>query len=183
LRQDNADYRLVHKGQSLGMITDAQVAKFEHKAKEVDTVLSFAKSHGIKPEAANPILLEKESSPITQQVKLAQLISRPNLGYFDFLDVVSFPDNKEYDREIIEEAEILIKYEGYIDREKENADKMNRLEDLKIPKAFDYGALVSLSSEAKQKLKQIEPATIGQAKRISGVSPSDIQVLLITLGR
>ena len=183
LRQDNADYRLVHKGQSLGMLTEEQVHKFESKSQEVNRVLAFAKSYGIKPDEANPILFSNDSATITQQVKLSQLISRPNLGYFDFLDVVSFPDDAVYDREVIEEAEILIKYDGYIEREKENAEKMNRLEDLKIPVAFDYEALVSLSSEAKQKLKKIEPATIGQAKRISGVSPSDIQVLLITLGR
>jgi tRNA uridine 5-carboxymethylaminomethyl modification enzyme len=183
LRQDNADYRLVHKGYELGMINESQLSKFENKAKEVDVVLSFAKSFGIKPEVANPVLLEKDSAPIVQQVKLSQLISRPNLGYFDFLDGLTFPEEAVYDSEVIEQAEILIKYEGYIEREKENADKMNRLEDLKIPKSFDYSALVSLSSEAKQKLIQIEPATIGQAKRISGVSPSDIQVLLITLSR
>ena len=183
LRQDNADYRLVNKGYELGMLDDAQLSKFENKAKEVNAVLTFAKSYGIKPEVANPVLFDKDSAPITQQVKLAQLISRPNLGYFDFLDGLTFPADAVYDSEVIEQAEILIKYEGYIEREKENADKMNRLEDLKIPKAFDYNALLSLSSEAKQKLKEIEPATIGQAKRISGVSPSDIQVLLITLSR
>ena len=105
------------------------------------------------------------------------------MGYFDFLDVVDFPQGVSFEREVIEQAEILIKYEGYIDREKENAQKMTRLEDVKIPEGFDFESLVSLSSVAKQKLGLVNPTTIGHARRISGVSPSDIQVLLIMLGR
>lgn len=182
LRQDNADYRLVEKGFELGMISEDQRNAFIRKSDEVDVVMKYAKNHGVKPDECNELLAAKNSSPIPQQVKLAQLVSRPNLGFDDFKHLDFFQENA-FDRDVVEQAEILIKYEGYIERERENADKLHRLEDLKIPKEFDYSALVSLSSEAKMKLIKIQPATIGQAKRISGVSPADIQVLLISLGR
>lgn len=182
LRQDNADYRLVEKGHELGMISDDQLELFYMKRDQVESVMKFAKSHGVKPDEVNGVLVRKGSSPITQQIKLSQLVSRPNLGFSDFSFMSFFHDN-DFTKEEVEQAEILIKYEGYIEREKENAVKLQRLEDLKIPETFDYESLVSLSAEAKQKLRKISPATIGQAKRISGVSPSDIQVLLISLGR
>ena len=182
LRQDNADFRLVEKGFELGMITELQYNAFVRKSEQVDVVMKFAKNHGVKPDECNNLLSAKNSSPIQQQVKLAQLVSRPNLGFEDFNHLDFFQENA-FNSEVVEQAEILIKYEGYIDRERENADKLHRLENLKIPNHFDYSALVSLSSEAKQKLVKIQPATIGQAKRISGVSPADIQVLLISLGR
>lgn len=182
LRQDNADSRLVRKGYDLGMITVDQLALYEAKYRDVQEVLRYAKTQGVKPEDVNPLLGEKDSAPITQQIKLSQLISRPNLGFTDF-DYLSFFQENAFSPEVVEQAEILIKYEGYIEREKENAEKLQRLEDLKIPVSFDYDSLISLSSEAKQKLKRVNPTTIGHAKRISGVSPADIQVLLITLGR
>ncbi len=182
LRQDNADDRLATIGHGLGLLTDDQLRKYESKKTAIDTLVFFVKNLGVKPDEVNDILVNKESSPITQQIKLAQLLARPNLGFADFkhLDILQ---NEEFDAEVREEAEILIKYEGYIQRERENADKLMRLEDLKIPDSFDYSSLVSLSSEARQKLQKLSPATIGQAKRISGVSPADIQVLLISLGR
>jgi len=183
LRQDNADARLVHKGFELGMISEIQLLKHENKALRVSELLSTVKSVGIKPEVANPILESKSSSLITQQVKLSQLVSRPDVGCADFIAHCTELASMDLDAEVVEQVDILIKYDGYIERERENAEKLNRLEDLKIPASFDFEGLLSLSSEAKQKLKTIAPATIGQAKRISGVSPSDIQVLLISLGR
>ena len=182
LRQDNADARLVCKGYALGMLNDDQIKLFESKQRDVEQVLSFSRSYGIKPEEVNDILFDKNSSQLTQQVKLVQLVSRPNLSLKDF-EHLDFFKHGAWSSDVTEQAEILIKYEGYIEREKENADKLNRLEGLKIPDHFDYDGLLSLSAEAKQKLKRTAPTTIGQAKRISGVSPSDIQVLLISLGR
>ena len=182
LRQDNADARLVYKGYALGMLNDDQIKLFESKQRDVEQVLSFSRSYGIKPEEVNDILFDKNSSQLTQQVKLVQLVSRPNLSLKDF-EHLDFFKHGAWSSDVTEQAEILIKYEGYIEREKENADKLNRLEGLKIPDHFDYDGLLSLSAEAKQKLKRTAPTTIGQAKRISGVSPSDIQVLLISLGR
>jgi tRNA uridine 5-carboxymethylaminomethyl modification enzyme len=182
LRQDNADARLVYKGFELGMLNDDQLRSFESKKRDVEHVLSFTRSHGIKPEEVNDMLSLKDSSLLTQQVKLVQLVSRPNLGLMDF-GYLDFFKNGSWSSDVTEQAEILIKYEGYIEREKDNADKLNRLEGLKIPEHFDYDGLLSLSAEAKQKLKRATPTTIGHAKRISGVSPSDIQVLLISLGR
>jgi tRNA uridine 5-carboxymethylaminomethyl modification enzyme len=182
LRQDNADARLVQKGYDLGLITVEQLEKFKSKYEEVQAVLHYSKVQGVKPEEVNSLLLDKGSAPISQQIKLAQLISRPGLGFADFSYLPYFQE-RNFPLEVLEQAEILIKYEGYIEREKENAEKLQRLEELKIPPSFDYDSLVSLSAEAKEKLKRIRPASIGQAKRISGVSPADIQVLLITLGR
>ena len=183
LRQDNADARLVHKGFELGMISSFQLSKYEEKARRVSELLASVKSIGVKPEVANPILESKNSSLITQQVKLSQLVSRPDVSCTDFLSDCIELAAMDLDAEIVEQVDILIKYDGYIERERENAEKLNRLEDLKIPASFNFDGLLSLSSEAKQKLKSIAPTTIGQAKRISGVSPSDIQVLLISLGR
>jgi tRNA uridine 5-carboxymethylaminomethyl modification enzyme len=185
LRQDNADYRLVNMGHDLGMISDQQLGLFEDKAEKVNAVMKIAKSEGLTPEAVNGFLVERDSSPLTQQVKVSQLVSRPNISITDLV-----PFTKELsaaaqggDREILEQVEILIKYEGYIQREQDNAEKLHRLETLKIPEDIDYDLFLSLSTEAKQKLKKIRPKTIGHAKRVSGVSPSDIQVLLIYLGR
>jgi tRNA uridine 5-carboxymethylaminomethyl modification enzyme len=185
LRQDNADYRLVKMGHDLGMISDQQLGVFEEKAEKVNAVMKIAKSEGLTPEAVNSFLVERDSSPLTQQVKVSQLVSRPNISITDLV-----PFTKELsaaaqgeDREILEQVEILIKYEGYIQREQDNAEKLHRLETLKIPEDIDYDLFLSLSTEAKQKLKKIRPKTIGHAKRVSGVSPSDIQVLLIYLGR
>jgi tRNA uridine 5-carboxymethylaminomethyl modification enzyme len=185
LRQDNADYRLVKFGHDMGMITDEQLAVFESKAEKVNALMKIAKSEGLSPETVNGFLLERESSPLSQQVKVSQLVSRPNIAITDLV-----PFTKELsaaslgeDREVLEQVEILIKYEGYIQREQDNAEKLHRLETLKIPDDIDYDLFLSLSTEAKQKLKKIRPKTIGHAKRVSGVSPSDIQVLLIYLGR
>src|SRR5690606_32685089 len=143
---------------------------------------------GVSPDVVNPVLREKGSSEVSQQVKLSSLITRPNIGLEDLLHVSK--ESKELaeqlsceHEDILMQTEIQLKYEGYIQREEEVALKMSRLEEVKIPDSLDYTSLKSISTESKEKLIKIKPATIGQASRISGVSPSDISVLLIALGR
>jgi tRNA uridine 5-carboxymethylaminomethyl modification enzyme len=186
LRQDNADYRLVQLGHNLGMISDTQLQQFQSKADKVKELSKIVKSEGLAPDVINDFLIDHGSSPLTQQVKVSQLVSRPNISLSELLPFTNELQNAvsgEGYREIIEQVEILIKYEGYIQREQENAEKLHRLESVRIPDVLDYNLLLSLSTEAKQKLHKIKPKNIGQAKRVSGVSPSDIQVLLIYLGR
>ena len=186
LRQDNADYRLVHKGHELGMISDNQLRLFEEKSSQVSATLKIVKNEGLAPDVINDFLVDRGSSPLSQQVKLSQLVSRPNVSIVDLLPYTEQLKTAMAGQEsldVLEQVEILIKYEGYIQREQDNAEKFHRLESLKIPDDIDYDVFMSLSTEAKQKLNKIRPSTIGQAKRVSGVSPSDIQVLLIYLGR
>lgn len=188
LRQDNADIRLTPVGYSLGMISDEQLRKVEYKNDFTKRIIDSCNKEGIKPEVVNPLLEERNSSPVSQQVKLSSLITRPNIS---LEDVVSLSEKTIklveevaiVDASVVEQAEIQIKYEGYINREEEMAAKLSRLEEVSIPTDMDYSKLSSLSTEAKQKLSKIQPATIGQAKRVSGVSPADISVLLIYLGR
>lgn len=188
LRQDNADIRLTPVGYSLGMISDEQLRKVEYKNDFTKRIIDSCNKEGIKPEVVNPLLEERNSSPVSQQVKLSSLITRPNIS---LEDVVSLSEKTIklveevaiVDASVVEQAEIQMKYEGYINREEEMAAKLSRLEEVSIPTDMDYSKLSSLSTEAKQKLSKIQPATIGQAKRVSGVSPADISVLLIYLGR
>lgn len=186
LRQDNADVRLTPIGHQLGMITEQQLNALDKKYSQVEKLLNLISSDGVAPERINPLLVERNSKVLTQQVKASQLVSRPNIGLCDVLPFTT--QAKSYaksigNNEVLEQVDILIKYEGYIKREKDNAEKSKRMEGLLIPEDFNYNTLVSLSSEAKQKLSEIKPISLGQAKRISGVSPADIQVLLIYLGR
>jgi len=188
LRQDNADVRLCALGHGLGMVSDAQLRIVEFKTQGAKRLIDSLNKEGVKPEAVNALLLEKNSSPIVQQVKLSSLITRPNLGMNDLLSCadtsrVLANELAKIDPTIIEQAEILMKYEGYIGREEDMASRMIRLEDVKIPSDMDFSKFASLSAEAKQKLSSVRPVSIGQAKRISGVSPADISVLLIYLGR
>ena len=188
LRQDNADERLTPLGYSIGLADESALKKVESKKENTRALKNKLKEVGITPTQANEMLLQKESAPISQQVKAASLITRPHITLEDLV-AISEPI-KELVEEInaldplaIEQAEILLKYEGYIEREEEQAQKLQRLEDLKINPELDYRQIKSLSIEAKEKLSKIKPATIGQAARVSGVSPSDISVLLIHLGR
>lgn len=188
LRQDNADIRLTPIGHSIGLASDDAMRAVEEKNAGVDSLKKILRKEGVSPEQVNPILEKNNSSTINQQVKLSSLITRPNITMDELLSV-SVDSKKlaeqlmQTDDKIIEQTEIQLKYEGYIDREQDVANKMNRLEEVKIPEDIDFHQLYSLSSEAKEKLNSIRPATIGQASRISGVSPSDISVLLIFLGR
>lgn len=185
LRQDNADLRLTPIAHSIGMVNDFELQRVHQKQEGTDKIKRFLSKTGVTPEEANSKLEELSSSPIKQQVKLDSLITRPHVT-MNVLKAMSKEANKfleEYDSSVVEQAEIQLKYEGYINREQEVADKLNRLDSVTIPSGLDYTKLGSLSSEAIQKLTSIRPENIGQASRISGVSPSDINVLLIYLGR
>ena len=188
LRQDNADVRLTPIGHEIGLADDEMLERVNKKVAGTDQFKKALKSIGVTPAVANPLLVAKESAEITQQVKLSGLITRPQIDMNDVLEMSE--DIRELAAElnlthpdIVSQAEIQLKYEGYIEREEEQAKKMGRMEEVKIPETIDYRALKSLSSEAKEKLTAIKPVTIGQAARVSGVSPSDITVLLIHLGR
>jgi tRNA uridine 5-carboxymethylaminomethyl modification enzyme len=185
LRQDNADIRLTPIAFELGLVSDSTLSQVEKKANDTKYIISLIKKSSVTPDEVNQLLVERESSPISQQVKLSSLITRPHITMLD-LATISSPVSSlfnEYPLETIEQAEILMKYEGYIDREQEHASKLDRLESLLIPESLSYETIKSISIEAKQKLSSSKPKTIGQASRISGVSPSDISVLLIHLGR
>jgi len=186
LRQDNADFRLTPKGYDLGLASGKRLERMEEKQKKSDAFVQFFRETSVKPEEANPILESKNSAPVKQQDKMFRLFARPNITIDDvrkFKAVDQYIQKNNLDLEVIEQTEIQVKYAGYIEKEKNNADKLNRLENLKIPKGFDYSRLKSMSMEARQKLTEIQPVTISQASRISGVSPNDISVLLVYLGR
>ena len=184
LRQDNADIRLTEKAHKLGLASDERLQKVENKVSKSSELEEFLKATSVKAEDINPILEENSSSPVNQSFRAAQILTRPNI---DLNKLCAIEENKnkasEYTDEVREQAEINIKYKGYIDKEKENVAKLHRLENIKIPENFDYSKVNSLSAEAKQKLSSVRPETIAQAGRISGVSPADINILLIFLGR
>jgi tRNA uridine 5-carboxymethylaminomethyl modification enzyme len=188
LRQDNADLRLSPLGHAIGMLSDDAMQRVQLKKNGVADFKSKLKVIGVTPNAANPILAGVGSAEINQQVKFASLITRPLVGLDQLREMNSELDGlinhfESIHADIPVQTEIQLKYEGYIQREEEMALKMNRLDDLKIPFDVDYSLLNSISLEAREKLSAIKPATIGQASRISGISPSDISVLLIYLGR
>jgi tRNA uridine 5-carboxymethylaminomethyl modification enzyme len=185
LRQDNADVRLTAKAFGLGLVDETDLERVNKKIGDTSDIISLVRKTGVTPADVNDFLDGINSSQITQQVKLSSLVTRPHITLFDLSsvsDVVSELYEK-YSLETIEQAEIQMKYEGYIEREQEHASKLDRLESLVIPESLSYDAIKSISLEAKEKLKGVNPKTIGQASRISGVSPSDISVLLIHLGR
>ena len=186
LRQDNADLRLTPKGHALGIASDNRLRRMELKLKKSNDFVEFFKTQSVKPAEANPVLESKDSSPIKQSDKMFKIFSRPNITINDvrkFEAVEAYIQQEDLDDEVIEQAEIQIKYSGYIQKEKNNADKLTRLEYVKIPKNFDYSQVKSMSYEAREKLNAVQPATVAQASRISGVSPNDISVLLVFIGR
>ena len=186
LRQDNADFRLTPKSYELGLASRERLDRMEEKQAKSAAFVQFFRDTSVTPEEANPVLESKKSSPVKQQDKMFKLFARPNITIEDmkqFELVEKYLKEHDLDSEVIEQTEIQVKYSGYIEKEKNNADKLNRLENLKIPSNFDYSKLKSMSMEARQKLEKIRPVTISQASRISGVSPNDISVLLVYLGR
>ena len=186
LRQDNADIRLTQKGYELGIAEESRLKRMEEKLKNTESLVSFFRRQSVRPEVANPVLKSKESAPIKQPGKVFKIFSRPNISIQDILkfpDVKAFISPDVFDAESLEQAEIQVKYAGYISKEKNNADKLTRLEYVKIPKQFDYSQIKSMSLEAREKLSSIKPQTVAQASRISGVSPNDISVLLVYMGR
>jgi len=186
LRQDNADYRLTPKAFEIGLAKEDRLIRMEQKFSQSEAMVNFFKETSLKPEEANPILEAKGSAPMSQPDKMFKVFSRPQLDLEDFRKfkkVAAYIETHNLDQEVVEQAEIQVKYSGYIEKEKNNADKLTRLEDMIIPEQFNYDNIQSISIEAKQKLNKIRPRTIAQASRISGVSPSDISVLLIYMGR
>jgi tRNA uridine 5-carboxymethylaminomethyl modification enzyme len=186
LRQDNADFRLTPKSYKLGLAKEERLRRMELKEKKANAFIDFFRNTSFKPEEINPILESVESSPVKQSDKMFKVFSRPRVTMDHMLqlaEVSGFVADHELDREVMEQAEIQVKYSGYIEKEKNNAHKLHRLENVKIPENFDYSKLKSLSFEAREKLEAIRPVTISQASRISGVSPSDISVLLVFMGR
>lgn len=186
LRQDNADFRLTPKAFDIGLAKEERLIRMEQKFSQSDAMVNFFRETSLKPEEANPILEAKGSAPMSQPDRMFKVFSRPQLDLEDFRKfkkVAAYIEEHDLDQEVVEQAEIQVKYSGYIEKEKNNADKLTRLEDMVIPDNFNFDKIQSISIEAKQKLNKIRPRTIAQASRISGVSPSDISVLLIYMGR
>ena len=186
LRQDNADLRLTEISHKLGLANKERLKNVEKKRKNTGSFVSFFKKTSVKPDEMNPILEKNNSSLIKQSVKLYKVFSRPNLSLSEMMKVESvkeFSNSNDFDKGVLEQTEVQIKYSGYIEKEKANAEKLNNLENIRIPEAFVYSKVNSLSSEAIQKLEKIKPSTLSQASRISGVSPNDISVLMVYMGR
>lgn len=188
LRQDNADTRLTEMSYKLGLAKEDRYQKYLEKKAKVQEIMDFLKETSVNPEEINGLLEEKGSAPIEQKMKMAFLLLRPQIGLFDMTNRIPilkerYNTQDRFERECLEEAEILIKYDNYIQKENELAEKLNRLENVKLPKNFDFHTIQSLSYESREKLNRYQPETLGQASRISGISPADINVLAIFLGR
>jgi tRNA uridine 5-carboxymethylaminomethyl modification enzyme len=186
LRQDNADLRLTPIGFKLGLASKERLDRVIEKQEKADMLIKFLQVTSVKQEEMNPILESKNLALINQSMKLYKIAARPQLDFSDFKGIDKlriFLEENKIDKVAIEQAVIHLKYAGYIEKEKKNADKLNRLENVKIPMAFNYEKVKSLSYEAREKLTKIQPTSISQASRISGVSPSDISVLLVYMGR
>jgi tRNA uridine 5-carboxymethylaminomethyl modification enzyme len=186
LRQDNADLRLTPLSFDLGLAKKERLEAVEQKATQTEQLVHFFKTQSYLPEEVNPILEKHKSALVKQSDKLNKLLSRPRMSRHDLADipaVKNFILEQKIGEEVYEQAEIQIKYSGYIQKEMINAEKLNRLDHIKIPDDFDYDILASLSHEAKEKLNYIKPTNLSQASRISGINPSDISVLLVKLGR
>ncbi len=186
LRQDNADIRLTPKSYKIGLAKEDRMKRMDEKLSKTESFVNFFKETSVKPEDINPILERKGSAPVRQSDKMYKVFSRPRISMTDMRQlkpVEAFIKTNTLDDEVIEQTEIQVKYSGYIEKEKNNADRLNRLEGIKIPNNFDYSRIKSMSYEAREKLNQIQPTTVSQASRISGVSPNDISVLLVYMGR
>tara|TARA_R110002124_G_scaffold268374_2_gene435972 strand:+ start:2695 stop:4572 length:1878 start_codon:yes stop_codon:yes gene_type:complete len=186
LRQDNADLRLTPRSYELGLASEDRMKRVIEKREKTALLISFLTNLSVKKEALNSILEKKNLALVSQPMKLFKVAARPQLAFSDFIHLdklSSFISEHNIDSEVIEQVEIFLKYSGYIEKEKNNADKLNRLENVTIPQTFDYAKVKSLSFEAREKLTKIKPISISQASRISGVSPSDVSVLLVYMGR
>ena len=188
LRQDNADTRLTEMSFKIGLAKEDRYQHYLEKKQKVDEIIGFLNENYVYPDEINGLLQMKDSSPIDQKVKLSYMLLRPQISLFEMIDTLSslkerYNLSNRFVKECVEEAEILVKYDSYISKENELADKLNRLENVKLPVDFDYHSLTSLSYESREKLIRYKPETLGQASRISGISPADINVLAIFLGR
>ncbi|VBB47034.1 tRNA uridine 5-carboxymethylaminomethyl modification enzyme MnmG [uncultured Paludibacter sp.] len=188
LRQDDADMRLTPKGYEIGLVKENRYSQLKEKKDEQSKLIDFLKRYSVKPKDVNSFLISQDSAELKHGCKLSDLILRPQFGIWELATAVPKLKEKiekinEKREEIVESVEVLMKYEGYIEREKGIADKLNRLENIRIQDKFNYTEIQSLSTEARQKLSKINPETIGQASRIPGISPSDINILLVLMGR
>jgi tRNA uridine 5-carboxymethylaminomethyl modification enzyme len=186
LRQDNADFRLTAKSHKLGLASSERMRLMEDKQQKSEDFVKFFENQSVTTNEINPILEEKNSAKVDQQGKLFKIFARPNITMQDMRkleSVENYIQENELNNEVLEQVEVQVKYAGYIEKEKQNADKLNRLENVKIPEHFDYSLLKSMSYEAREKLSKIKPRTVSQASRVSGVNPSDVSVLLVHMGR
>ena len=186
LRQDNADIRLTEKSFKIGLAKKERYDRVKQKQEEVEGFVKFFNETSFELEEVNKILKSVNYEPVPQKGKIDKIYSRPNVKQQDIRKLTSvenYIQANKLDNEVLDQTEIQIKYKGYIEKEKANADKLQRLEDIKIPDNFNYDPLASLSNEAKEKLNKIRPSTLSQASRISGINPSDISVLLVKMGR
>ncbi|WP_312075080.1 tRNA uridine-5-carboxymethylaminomethyl(34) synthesis enzyme MnmG [Chryseobacterium sp.] len=184
LRQDNADIRLTQRAFDLGLAKEDRLQRVNEKVAKSEELETFLRETSLKPGIINPILESIESNPVDQAYRASQFLTRPNITLEKLDEIETIKEfSSQFDSEVREQAEVNIKYRGYIEKEKENVAKLHRLETIKIPEDFDYSKISSLSAEAKQKMSNVRPMTIAQAGRISGVSPADINVLLVYLGR
>jgi tRNA uridine 5-carboxymethylaminomethyl modification enzyme len=187
LRQDNADARLTELSYKLSLAKEERYQKYLEKQRKVEEIKQFLNDNYVYPEEINGLLDQKESSRIEQKMRLSYLLLRPQLELADIIGTIpaleQYKTQDRFKKECLEEAEIQIKYDSYIQKEYELADKLNRLENIKLPINFDYHTIQSLSYECREKLNRYKPETLGQASRISGISPADINVLAIFLGR
>ena len=186
LRQDNADLRLTETSHKLGLANHDRLIRADQKKSQTKAFVSFFRKTSVKPDEINPLLEKKNSSKINQPVKLYKIFSRPNLTMKEMLKIKSvqkFCSENFLENDVFEQTEVQVKYSGYIEKEQLNAKKLNNLENIKIPSKFVYSKVSSLSSEAVQKLEKVKPTTLSQASRISGVSPNDISVLMVYMGR
>jgi len=185
LRQDNADLRLTERGHKIGLADDERIMTLNAKKEAIKAISAFVSSYSVAPEDVNGLLEEVGSAEMRQKMKLDKVLARPHVSLG--LLAKGIPDLQtllsKYSKETVESAEIELKYEGYIEKEMEVANKMLKLEEIRLETNFDYSVLKSLSIEARQKLAKIKPSSLGQAQRISGVSPSDIAVLMVHMGR
>lgn len=185
LRQDNADLRLTERSHGLGLATDERMARTREKLAGVEKIKSILKELPLEPEEANAWLQASGSAPLTQKQRAHQILLRPGIDIFSMKQHLPKVEKalENYSKEVLEQVEIQVKYDVYIEKENELVQRMSQLEDLMIPESFDYSKLVSLSNEARQKFSRIKPRTLGQASRISGVNPSDVQILMVYMGR
>ena len=186
LRQDNADIRLTEKSFKIGLAKEERYTRVQEKQEQVEGFVKFFNETSFDLDEVNKILESVSYEPVPQKGKIDKIYARPNIKQEDIRKLTSvekYIESNKLDQEVLDQTEIQIKYKGYIEKEKANADKLQRLEDIKIPDNFDYNPLASLSHEAKEKLNKIRPSTLSQASRISGIKPSDISVLLVKMGR
>ena len=185
LRQDNADLRLTEIGHSIGLASEERYARVLNKKKGVEFIQKSIEETSIAPEDVNPFLATRNSSPIKQKLKVGKVLTRPGVMLKDLMELSASlnDDLKEFPEDVLKQAEIQLKYAGYIRKEKEMADKMVRLDDVILPESFEYEKIKALSNEGREKLKRVKPASLGQASRISGITPSDISILMVYIGR